>query len=50
MMGIAVDQAGTVVYVTAPWVGDGSVLVLAESDLTLLGSIATGYWRGIVTR
>jgi len=50
MMGIAVDPAGTVIYVTAPWVGDGSVLVLKESDLTLLGSIATGYWRGIVTR
>ena len=50
MMGIAVDPEGTVVYVTAPWVGDGSVMVLTESDLTLLGRIDTGPWRGIVTR
>jgi YVTN family beta-propeller protein len=50
MMGIAVDPEGTVVYVTAPWVGEGSVLVLTESDLTLLGRIDTGIWRGIVTR
>jgi YVTN family beta-propeller protein len=50
MMGIAVDPEGTVVYVTAPWVGDGSVLVLTESDLTLLGRIDTGIWRGIVAR
>jgi DNA-binding beta-propeller fold protein YncE len=49
-MGIAVDPEGTVVYVTAPWVGDGSVMVLTESDLTLLGRIDTGPWRGIVTR
>lgn len=50
MMGVAVDPDGEVIYVTAPWIGDGSVLVLTASDLTLLGRIATGCWRGIVTR
>ncbi len=50
MMGIAVDPDGEVIYVTAPWVGDGSVLVLTASDLTLLGRINTGYWRQVVTR
>lgn len=50
MMGVAVDPDGEVIYVTAPWVGDGSVLVLTASDLTLLGRINTGLWRGIVTR
>lgn len=50
MMGVAVDPDGEVVYVTAPYVGDGSVLVLTASDLTLLGRIDTGPWRGIVTR
>ncbi len=50
MMGVAVDPEGEVIYVTAPYVGDGAVLVLTASDLTLLGSINTGPWRGIVTR
>ena len=50
MMGIAVDPDGEVIYVTAPWVGNGSVLVLTASDLTLMGRIDTGPWRGIVTQ
>lgn len=50
LTGIAVDTEGEVVYSISPGAGDGgAIFILNASDLSLLGSIAAGNYRGIVT-
>lgn len=50
MKGIAVDTDGEVVYAIAPAYNDeGGVFILNSNNLSLLGSISAGNYRGIVT-
>lgn len=50
MKGIAVDTDGEVVYAIAPAYDDeGAIFILTASDLSLLGTISAGNYRGIVT-
>lgn len=50
MKGIAVDTDGEVVYAIAPAYNDeGGIFILNSNDLSLLGSISAGNYRGIVT-
>jgi len=50
MKGIAVDTDGEVVYAIAPAYNDeGGLFILNANNLSLLGSISAGNYRGIVT-
>ena len=50
MKGIAVDTDGEVVYAIAPAYNDeGGIFILNSNNLSLLGSISAGNYRGIVT-
>lgn len=51
LTGITVDAEGEVVYSIAPGAGDGegAIFILNASDLSLLGSIPAGNYRGMVT-
>ncbi len=50
LKGIAVDTEGNVVYSIAPAYDDeGAIFILTASDLSLLGTIPAGNYRGIVT-
>ena len=50
MKGIAVDTDKEVVYAIAPAYNDeGAIFILTASDLSLLGTIPAGNYRGIVT-
>ena len=50
--GIAVDTDGEVVYAISPYYSgddDAAIIILTASDLSLLGTIPAGNYRGIVT-
>ncbi len=50
LRGIAVDNSGEVIYSVSPGAGDGgAIFILNATDLSLLGSIAAGNYRDIVT-